>query len=1167
MKRVLKYFLLILMFIPFIKVKAYVTINISLASNNPHDIYWFAPLSSRSTLNALKYLDGNVRVVNGEGVIHYQTKLYEGSTGKSGKFTAVCIDPGMKHSSGTFNCSEYKNADMVGLFEKYSSSNDATFITAVRIKAKRQSITTPSYANAMEVFDNNFSNFGEGDKDTVKKGVRSPDGVLSNALEMANKTYGEGKVKSSSSAKFTTSVSSYSGNSVTLDISSDKELKGVPQIECTYGCEGKPTVSWGANAKSGKVTLKVKVPNPCQARLKIKYLTLDGESSHLYYCSPSGTTPIPGASSIDEQKFLAYIPDKALNPETSVTGGDKPGSDNSSCEGCTEDTIEVDLPSDVKKAICDDKDCECKIKTEKVKNIHFCCSESTTSKVDEPKINEIFCTKKEKCGSAYNINVPGANDKETGNVVSDLYDVPGTSYCRVYCTERITVDIPGALKGHNGRYFKLEGAGGEKGPVISGSYGCRNVIDYDEWLMDYIDLSERAVDAHNTYQKYRAYYDLYKKAFDDTKTGSSSYKIKYSYSKELDYTDAAGNVHSCTITDSNDCTVTFDYVRHLETSLSANYLTAKIKYENDKNTVEGFSKFEIVKDSKNSVSTKTGYYHISNESECSAPGASEQSCKIKASDICMDKACTTHATKDEELTDTPEYSSEKSERPDDIQSDVDAYYPYENTPTTYIKNKSDSYNKLVSEIKDKKDEIDKCDNYFDKNSDDYKNFLMKKFQVPSVTFQWFFTYISVDSVVQPKINEVVYKLTEDSGSNCGLSADGEWTGGTDSETGVEAPHIDELNKANPEGKYITFAKTIDFNNVSDCNNDADNCSGGLSETKINKLRGEFTAPQKYTSDTKFNYSCKYEPSTSATKYTVYPYGGFSLSQSNDVRAYTQYDNQLYVEYSTLSGRYETNWLFSHLGSKRDDGSGKFDEDFTNGQDCTGNNPDNDTPMLSCELSVSRTLTKIKGCRDIASIFDNGSNWSKKCCKEGTDCKVLTDDVLSFSFKVVDSNIIFPGTKRTGSDNSYQSSDKPKGYSLGEDGKKSTEEKGYAANWFDDDIARSNLKYIEDHSGNDIEFSPDRLTYRFNLTSTAITAIRKYNHLEKNEFNRLNGEYEVTTDDYVGKYESKFISNYYDGYINAPDKINLKNNTNGGATARTNARKKVVWASEKAEDKS
>ncbi|MBQ7241064.1 MAG: hypothetical protein IJS56_06475 [Bacilli bacterium] len=1163
MKKVLKYFLLVLMFIPFIKVKAYVSININLKSDNAQNIYWFAPLNSRQNLNALTYPDGKVRVVNGEGVIHYQTKLYEGQIGNSEKFTAVCIDPGMKHSSGTFNCTEYNNADMVGLFKEHSSSNDATFITAVRIKAKRQSITTPSYANAMEVFDNNFSNFGEGTKNEVKKGVRSPNGILSKALEMANKTYGSGKAESNSSATFTSTVSSYSGNEVTVDITSSKNLLKVPVIECTYGCEGKPIVNWSAGSNSGKVTLKLKVPNPCRARLKIKYVTTDDGGGHLYYCSPSGTTPIPGVSGSDEQKFLAYISDKALKGASSVEDGETPTPGDETCVDCLEETIEVEPPEAFKNESCDN-DCECNINTEKHKEIHFCCSESTSSTVNEPKINEIFCTKKKDCGSAYKIEVPGANDKETGKVDSESYNVPNTSYCRVYCTERIKVDIPGALEGHNGRYFKLEGAGGQKGPIISGSFGCRNVIDYDEWLMDYIRLNENAVEKYNEYQKSRTYYDLYKKAFEDNRPGNDSYKVKYSYKSTLSYTVPNVDTYTCDVTDSNDCTVTFNYDRHFTTSLSANYLTAKIKYENSKNTVEGFSKFEVVKDSQESVSTLTGYYHIYNKSTCTAPGASEKNCTISASDICLDNLSPcTHPTSDVVLTGTPELeSTNNDEEPKDIKNDVNAVYNPDN-PTSYISSRATSFNNSVKEIKNKKEEIDKCDNYFDEDSDDYKNFLLKKFQVPNVTFQWFFTYISVDSVVQPKINEVVYKLTDDSGSDCGLAASGEWKGGMDAETGVEAPHTDILNNTKV-GTYITFDKEIDFNSY--CNNGAEKCSGGLSENKLKDLRNELTAPQKYTSDTKFNYTCKYEPPTSETKYTVYPYGGFSLSQSNDIRAYTKYENQLYVEFSTLSGRYETNWLFSHLGSKKYDGSGKFDEDFTNGQDCTGNNPNNDIPMLSCELSVSRTLTKIKGCRDIASIFDNDSYWKNKCCTT-PNCKSLTDDVLSFSFKVVDSKIIFPGTNRTGGGNSYQSSDKPKGYSLDENGRKSSEMKGYAANWFDDDIARDNLKYIEDHSGNDVEFSPDRLTYRFNLTSAAINAIRKYNHLEQNEFNRLKGgSYKVTTDDYVGKYESEFITNYYKGFIEANGRINLKNNTNGGTSARNAAREKVVWAGEKASEK-
>ena len=88
-------------------------------------------------------------------------------------------------------------------------------------------------------------------------------------------------------------------------------------------------------------------------------------------------------------------------------------------------------------------------------------------------------------------------------------------YCQIYCTERVTVDVPGAITATSGRYFDLTTtAQGTKSPYVEGFKRCRTVIDYDQWHKDYMTAVEIEIEQYNKFQENRAHELAYNDAID-----------------------------------------------------------------------------------------------------------------------------------------------------------------------------------------------------------------------------------------------------------------------------------------------------------------------------------------------------------------------------------------------------------------------------------------------------------------------------------------------------------------------------------------------------------------------------------------------------------------------------------------------------------------------------
>lgn len=1184
MKKYIKLLIALFVFIPISKVNAGIPVTINSGSEIGSNIYWFADYASIGSIRQFRGKSGSY------GVYHYPVKSYKGNY-RGTSFDAVCIDPGAHKTSGeTYNCEVINDPDILGLFKDKGNYSEQTFITAVRMKAaKRGYISNSKYNSMVQYRSRGLSAFGEGSASSASMGNISAGSFFRQADTMSDQNFTKPEDASGDAnpnSEFHTSFISSSGKEIKIKITSNFPMKKVPSIECTNNCEGPVTVQWPVGSKEGTITLTPKTPAPCNANLKIKYVAYNnGSADALYYCSPNGGG-VPsgdgGGSASEEQAFLAYISGSAIANDGGTAAGST-GGDYVTGERVSNDTssareanivVDTVIPDSYKKQFCENGPQCCNITAKKEKAIKFCCTDGTHSEVKEPKINEIFCTKKKNCGTDEDIVVDGAYDLYAGN-----YDkgqaVEGSNYCKIYCTERIYVDIPSGIQAVNGKYFDLKGASSIDGPVIQGNFACRNVIEYDKWVKNYYKKTKEIVDNYNNYQLVQAKTDGYKKAFHDaSKNGETSYTVKFSYEKDLVGYDALGEndagKHSCTGTGEGSCTAKMSYEYHLESGVTVKYGQAKLTYNGSQTgnnlPLKNFERFDVKNDDDKSITTKTGYYGLkykNNDStfKCESINTTGSvSCYVDNWCIVAnaDGTCAEYETGSHKLEandgSIKANSDNHSDKPNDSKSEIDADNPPTSSSYKTASEAADIYSKSVEELEKLYKEIDICDNYFNDGASTYTNFLNNKFEQPKVSFSWFYTYLSASGVIRATSPYVEnYKLKNP--DECKIHpSGGEWTGGTDSETGAEAPHYDTTN-SHRVAKYKTFSS----HSVTCNNNRNEYCSGGLNNSKLTSLLAEQSKNQKYTSDTKFEYKCEYEPDESTKKSTVYPYGGFvEGGLDENKKAYTVHDGKIYIEYSTLNAEYQTTWDFHMLGTKTSDGKGKFDDDFANGEDCTRYNNDvKGTSNLFCTLTVKESLTKVRGCNLMASLMGNSPNfWKKVCCKTPS-CETTNDDTLSFSFKIVDSRKLFPGT------NGYNASDAPKGKST------NGTEGSYAYNWFETDLGRKNLKQIESSSGNDREFNADKVSYQFHLNSKAITTIKEYNARVNNYNSLVGGNYtKGTTDENApaAEYHSEFIENFYKDQIQLykvangvatkdGSPVKLKTKTYGGLS---DARCKVYW---------
>ena len=781
--------------------------------------------------------------------------------------------------------------------------------------------------------------------------------------------------------------------------------------------------------------------------------------------------------------------------------------------------------------------CECPTYYEE-DHVQMCCTDNEPSEIVEPFIKDLFCDYKPSNEILVNGFVSSCRDQY--KIPSSLTGIPSNNtYCEVYCSERIKVNIPNASSSSVGMYFDLTPTSSDsKGPLFKGKRTCREIIHYDKWVEDYINLTKDAINKFNTYQEYLSYKKMYDSAASNILShhgrGSERGTAYYSCTGQArkgclkENGEEQGSVPLST---SQEVSCGYEYSGSASSrdypiyyyplaSNSLNYLDGGSSLKH--NVYRGFQVAIANPSTGNSDSaTKVyGLYGVRwSDTDCNAPSYKAASGSVR----CYEEKCTPkrgETTCQKKYVEEPVYNSHCG------YSGVSRSLPYDIQPRfkelkdnaeTNYENAKSSYNSAVQNLTDMEEYYRQCDQYYDDASlgaatlnqtatDKNRPYRMYSLS-PNVTFHYFQAHVeNVSQMITPKETVVDFavkcehKLKKiDTENDLNISSN-------ETELGLETPHYNNKN----ENKYSyvkTFnVKDVDFVDV-----------GRITGTVLDALDSNYVAyNHRYRHDAYYEDTCV-SNDVSTGSYYVYPYGSISYEES---KYYSTHDVSYYIEYSTLFANYETYWEFSSVGM-----GGRFDEKFVNHGTCSGNT-NYDSPRLFCTLRVEPELTEISGCNQDAVIaFLNGFdyNWKDECCN-GSDCKDRSTDQLTYAFKIVDSAKLFP-------DDGYASNDRSTRY-------------GY--NWLEDSNGVRVLREIQNRANyptntNDV-YSKNNITYEFNLSSQDLALIKEYN--STHSYNDFEMECKKVTGSggkilRIEECKSNFITNYYNGKILTDNDASVK----------------------------
>lgn len=694
-------------------------------------------------------------------------------------------------------------------------------------------------------------------------------------------------------------------------------------------------------------------------------------------------------------------------------------------------------------------------------NVNSCCSTDTKSEIKEIKLNEAFC---------YDDSLKVHYFKPRPGFETSLKNSVDTinNYCSLYCTESVSVEIPGTITAISGRYFTLNKINGKNNrqissPYITGKRTCKNVIRYDKWLADYESQVDNQVSSYNTFQENIAYKEMFDDAIANKKRNQGAGKGEYRCTctttweekhirtryEETTYPASVvsgkkvclfgGNLNKktgmCSVkqavpetyseSKNRTSSVTIScsiphYVFTLEPSKFP-YSTVKIDSQARKSyQANSFTGAGV----KNPTPSKTQLIDDIDYSSCNSARSAQESKTEKppsGSNIANGKGCSYSCTQTSTITS------------DNVYSKRDNYALKANSA-------NDSFNAAAISAKNLENQIDQCDKYF--TNYDGKNNPKKHYSL-NTTIKFHYN--------QKYVVNLGYSKFETS----------------DEET--EIAFLNDVNNCVVQGPYL-FGSSMDSTNDLRSNQYSQIYGSGkemqqdFSTQTLTRDKGYYSfqyrldttyeADKKFTTDVLYTSECDWNEMDN-TIYTLVPTGETSKDYSKAVSYNYSIHKREYKTYlSTLQGTYETRWDIKGLGHK-----GHFDEYFeklgTN--TCSNQKPSlSEGKLFTCEFKVINQLTSAGGCETTnGTITEN--------------CHANTDGYTFFNFKIVDEKNLFPNNTAN-----------------------------YAYNWVNTNEGKEALKEIETRAKQDKTFAPENLTYSFVLTPNDITYIKEYNRERENK---------------------------------------------------------------------
>lgn len=597
--------------------------------------------------------------------------------------------------------------------------------------------------------------------------------------------------------------------------------------------------------------------------------------------------------------------------------------------------------------------------------VNNCCEDSTTSKVSEPILNDLFCRDDDLKVDYYKLK-SGINEYLQTNTDLD------SNYCQMYCTERTQVDIPGALTATNGKYFQLaqNSVSGTYAPHTQSTKRCRIRVEYDKWLTDYRRQVDASVDAYNEYQKNKAYEASYRKAAsEETEENKKTETVTVRCVKEDSCSEYIPGTQVCkpgktirgyTASDSFDLHYyEHNFISHNYERIARNSSLSAENIRHVGNFSTNISKTYRILDYR-SVQDAVGNFIRDH---------SDASCSVSS-----------------DMYNAAGNAENHGLYFDDVTTDANNY-------KSAADGNNSAYTAAIGQIQTLQKTLTRCDKYFTDDSVSTTNSAEQMYNLPTSLSSFKYTQIYQDDYGNPKQTQVTvgfegscqYRRETDVSTPDTFAVSG--TGGNYSTTyGAGFASMKVL------GKNLYYSNTTSssfFTNfVTDETYAAD---------KMFWHDGRYTATcdwnrtdvDKYTVGTDGKVVTT-NPSTDDSAYRLVPRGEVYNYKSSLVN-YSEHEF-VFSYSSSYDGKFETYWDLKGLGE-----NSKFDKYFEDGAGTCANQNPGDTSLLTCSLSS----------------FHGGSFYGC-CCGDGNDttystvtCDPYDDKAVKYEFKIVDPAKMFP----------------------------------------------------------------------------------------------------------------------------------------------------------------
>ena len=894
--------------------------------------------------------------------IKYGGKLYD----------AYCLDP---HLSAPTNltCAPYEgDPGIIWLLQQFQgvSDNDLKLLTfrfyGIYKDLSKGSTTGNNKTDKQAMI--RFLQSKDGNPDIIRDFGPDPYVFLSGNTALIDQAFNlayqarsmsGGAIEDVKTGSITVGQKQVNGLNATYPLTSNAEIK--PEY-IDFECEGCTILNKQWSGTTGTVTVAADECNK-EYNLNIVYKSATTVGTSAYICSSGGSK---------EQTF--FMIGDGSNEEVKVPYPDKVPCDGEDC--CNENPIEPGWIGG---------------------NVNNCCEDGGNSEAHEYDLDQLFCYDKDLHVDYYNPKCK-----------SDYYVQEDTTlnekYCKMFCTERVSVEIPGPITATSGRYFQLTTTSkGTKSPYIEGFKRCRIRVQYDVWEKDYNEVVKKQVENYNNFQYNETQHLIYKDGASHPTTVSGEIDMSASCHTTVSYAcDKDGDGIKDDTCEKETCSksvskkYSYNYTKYRFDITLKRYHTVKLNEEK----IKKFSEYELLHNNTPSVT----------HAQYSTWNLNEQIANANSALDSLASSCGC-ATLD---------SKKRDEMPDE-----GAGYPNEDVPAVRDswKAKADSsnnsYNAAAREAKQLEEDIDRCDNYFTKyeGADAERNYNF------NASMDFSYTQVYMDNEKGLQMDEQYIQFEETPG--CKITGP---TAGPDGEDKLAGKRYSSIYS-----KSGNIEKLQDFKEAT---LKYEESSQGFK----NYRDDPYDADKLFTHDAKYRAECSWDEGENVY-YTLSP-NGF-VSEGTDFINFTEHGQEYRLHLSTLDGTYETHWKLIGLGSAdKTSGKGKFDDFFmSQGQTCANESP-SETSMLTCKIHVEYEI--------VLTGYCNGSNGTDTTVNV-EDCDPYKEGYNLFTFKVVDAANLFPnGYSTSAGDIGYNWSSTEKGQAA----KREIEARGAA----DKTYSRENLTY-------------------------------------------------------------------------------------------------------------